>query len=579
LLILDSLFDGHSTGAEVVDFRTGSGATRYLTISNTQFADNQIRALTVHEQGVVSISQSSIGNHHVEDGVAGVFARGALVDIRTTTIADNVSTAGTDGVGARTAAILVEDSTLVLEDSSLVGNDTFAAPGQGASGIEALNSHVTIRNSVLANTQFGEANLWRRGNTVVDMSHSLLTPPDAPGEINGAGSSNVFTAVAAFGPLGDYGCARRIGSISDRCVGMRPHSTFATPIINTGSSTASFDQRGAGFARDDGQGVDMGAFELQPPQVELVTATRVLPEGNGGTTAFTYTLRRNGDLRGTTQVSWQVQGDGAAPANAADFGGPVLPFGSAFFNADQRETTVSVPVQGDLDAEADDGFRLLLTQITDGLAGDSTTATGSILNDDVLFVVPTISLHGELTDLVEGSLGFYATHRFRVTRTQDTSGFCTFAVELAGAGLDPIEQSDLFEGMLGISGTFQMAPGATTADIEVRIAADSEFEGDEGFSVTLVNPSGCSINQSARTALSTVINDDSLFALESVNAVRVEGDAGSTAFAFEVTRSGAVDQTATVSWTVSGTGAHPATADDFSGGVLPSGQVSMPPGV
>ncbi|MCB1555121.1 MAG: hypothetical protein KDJ14_15075, partial [Xanthomonadales bacterium] len=41
LLILDSLFDGHSTGAEVVDFRTGSGATRYLTISNTQFADNQ----------------------------------------------------------------------------------------------------------------------------------------------------------------------------------------------------------------------------------------------------------------------------------------------------------------------------------------------------------------------------------------------------------------------------------------------------------------------------------------------------------------------------------------------------------
>ena len=94
-----------------------------------------------------------------------------------------------------------------------------------------------------------------------------------------------------------------------------------------------------------------------------------------------------------------------------------------------------------------------------------------------------------------------------------------------------------------------------------------------------MNPSGCSINQSARTALSTVINDDSLFALESVNAVRVEGDAGSTAFAFEVTRSGAVDQTATVSWTVSGTGAHPATADDFSGGVLPSGQVSMPPGV
>jgi len=576
VLVLDSLFDANDGSDSVM---AASGESKYFTLANSMFSNNHARALSLHGYAHASISGSTIASNQAIDSVAGMFARNTNVTITSSTFADNYSSAGGDGIGAATAAISLDNTTLLLEDSSLIGNDTEANAGEGASGIEALDSQVTIRNSVLANTQFGEANLWRRGSTVLNMSHSLLTPPDSSGEINGSNINNVFTAVAAFGLLGDYGCATPIGHLGDRCVSMRPHSSFATPIIDSGSSSNAYDQRGPGFPRNDGNGSDMGAFELQPPLVAFDTASQALTEGNSGTTTFSYTLRRNGDLRGSTLVSWQTFGNGASPADASDFGSPTMPFGSAFFAEDQRDTVINIQVQGDTATESDEGFRVQLTQITDGQPGAANSATGTIINDDATFVIPTLSLNAIQVDQPEGSIGFYSTHRFRVTRSQDTSGFCSFALDLAGAGADPIEANDLFDTTLGIGGTHQMGPGDTTTDIEVHIAADAEFEGDEGFSLTLVNASGCVTSLNTKTAYSTVVNDDSLFSIQSANAVLAEGDAGSTTFSFMINRSGPVDHAATVSWSVNGSGAHPVDAADFDGNALPSGQVSMPPGV
>lgn len=58
-------------------------------------------------------------------------------------------------------------------------------------------------------------------------------------------------------------------------------------------------------------------------------------------------------------------------------------------------------------------------------------------------------------------------------------------------------------------------------------------------------------------------------------ADRPEGQSGSTALAFTVTRSGNVGSAASVGWAVTGSGASPATATDFVGGALPSGTVSF----
>lgn len=580
LLVVDSVFEFNGGAVDVLSFSGGAGGAQFLTLANTQLSNNSSRALTISGQGALfaSLSGTTISANQVADRVAGLYATGAQLSISASTLADNVSTHGGDSTGASTSAMLIEDSTLLLEDSSVIGNDTFAAPGAGASGIEAIDSQLTIRNSALGNTQFGEGNLWRRGSSLINMSHSLLTPPDAAGEINGVNSNNAFTAVA-FGLLGDYGCATPIGHLGNRCVLMRPHNGFAAALIDTGSSGSAFDQRGPGFPRNVGGGADIGAFELQAPRVGFATPSVTVTEGNTGTTSMSFILRRSGDLRGTTQVSWEVQGSGPAAVDASDFGSASLPFGSVFFDVDEREATITLSLQADAVVESDETFRVLLTQIIDGQADDPAEASGTVLNDDAVFVAPTLSLSPLSIDQPEGSLGFYSTHRFRITRTQDTSGFCTFALDLAGAGIDPIEASDLFSAALGRSGTIQLAPGEVSADFEVRIAADSEFEADETFSLTLAEPSGCFINQNARTVFSRVLNDDSLFALQASATTLDEGDAGATEFAFTVQRTGAAGHTATVSWSVTGSGGAAADALDFTGGTLPSGRLSFPPGV
>jgi Ca2+-binding RTX toxin-like protein len=57
-----------------------------------------------------------------------------------------------------------------------------------------------------------------------------------------------------------------------------------------------------------------------------------------------------------------------------------------------------------------------------------------------------------------------------------------------------------------------------------------------------------------------------------------EGNSGSTAFAFTVTRAGDTSGASSVNWAVAGSGANPANATDFTGGALPSGSVSFAAG-
>lgn len=54
-----------------------------------------------------------------------------------------------------------------------------------------------------------------------------------------------------------------------------------------------------------------------------------------------------------------------------------------------------------------------------------------------------------------------------------------------------------------------------------------------------------------------------------------EGASGTTNFVFDVTRQILTTGTTTVDWAVTGTGANPATAADFTGGVFPSGTVTF----
>jgi hypothetical protein len=67
-------------------------------------------------------------------------------------------------------------------------------------------------------------------------------------------------------------------------------------------------------------------------------------------------------------------------------------------------------------------------------------------------------------------------------------------------------------------------------------------------------------------------------AIAATNANQTEGNSGSKAFTFTVTRSDNTTGTNNVNWTVTSTGTNPADATDFVGGLFPSGTLSFATG-
>ncbi|GAB4178248.1 MAG: hypothetical protein Kow0020_14290 [Wenzhouxiangellaceae bacterium] len=574
LFIFDSSIDP-SGGSRAVF--VSSSSPRLFVMDNSMVLDTVGDGITLQGAVLASISNSTIARN---SGTGVVFdSNGGNLQIFSSTIANNTPTSAFPG-GLR----LINGQTSI-ENSSLIENGTGGSAGQSASGIQVDGGSVSIKNTVLSNLAQGEGNLWRINGGIINLRYSLLTAPDTASEINGANQNNVFIPGIAFGLLTDEGCRKPVGfpgNPTHTCVLVRPHGPFQTSIIDAAQPNGTWDQRGEGFARSFGGGQDIGAYELQDPLVEFEPVQVVQNEGTaaGFFTDFFFTVRRLGPDDGQTTAGWEVFGHGSNPVDAADFDDSILPSGSVFFDIGEREKTIVIPVHQDNLAEADEGFRVVLQNITDGQPGIVTEAFATVLNDDALFLVPTLSIEAIDTNKAEGDV-FYTPHRFRVTRSQDTSGFCSFRLNISGAGFTPIQADDLAGGWtLGPSAnSYQMAPGVVFNDIDILIAGDSNFEADELFNVELTDVSGCFVNSNRGNAIGTVLNDDSLFAAQSIDMVNPEGDGGVTEFSLRINRSGFVDKSASVSWSVSGTGTHPADANDFEGGVLPAGSITMPPGV
>jgi Ca2+-binding RTX toxin-like protein len=113
-------------------------------------------------------------------------------------------------------------------------------------------------------------------------------------------------------------------------------------------------------------------------------------EGNSGTTPFTFTVLRSGDVNAidnnATSVDFQVTGSGTQPADAADFIGGNLPQGTLNFGPGETSKTIIVPVAGDTVPESDETFTLALLNTTSAVAIATGTATATIENDDPVII-------------------------------------------------------------------------------------------------------------------------------------------------------------------------------------------------
>ncbi|MDB9412535.1 DUF4347 domain-containing protein, partial [Microcystis aeruginosa] len=127
------------------------------------------------------------------------------------------------------------------------------------------------------------------------------------------------------------------------------------------------------------------------------------------------------------------------------------------------------------------------------------------------------------------------------------------------------------------TGTVTFAANSATATVTIDPTADTTVESDETVSLTLTSGTGYTVG-TPNAATGTIENDDvaiPTLAIAATSANQTEGNSGSKAFTFTVTRSVNTTGTNNVNWAVTGSGSNPANATDFVGGVLPSGTLSF----
>ena len=303
------------------------------------------------------------------------------------------------------------------------------------------------------------------------------------------------------------------------------------------------------------------------PSLGIIATDATKAEGNSGTTYYTFTVNRSGDISGSSIAHWAVSSD---HATADDFVGGIWPSGTVTFAADVTNQTIMIEVNGDINIENDESFAISLSDSA-GATITTASASGTIINDD-----PTsLAISPASISLNEGNSGTTVL-TYTVTRSGLLTGNSSVDWILRGTGGSPVNASDFVGGVLP-SDKLNFKAGETSKTISIRVAGDKIVEPDETFSVTLINPSS-NVSITTATASGTIINDDTSLAISPAAISLNEGNSGTTAFTYTVTRSGLLTGNSSVDWSLGTTGSNQVNASDFVGGVLPSDTLNFAAG-
>ena len=286
----------------------------------------------------------------------------------------------------------------------------------------------------------------------------------------------------------------------------------------------------------DGDMVPDGCASAASIAIDNVT----LAEGDGGTTAFTFTVTLSGSVAGGFTVPYATV-DGTATAGGFDY---TAASGSlSFAGTDGEQQTLTVSILGDARVEGDESFTVELgAPSSASVTVDDGSGLGTLFNDDAA----NLSIDDPAT--VEGDAGSSALV-FTVTSTGAVDG--GFSVDFysndqtaTGADGDYVPQNGTIH-FVGADGEQQT--------VTMQVNGDTKLEADEQFRVHLRNPSRPGVLIPDGTGFGRIQNDDSA-SLAIADVSQAETDAGSTIFQFAVTLAGAVQDGFTVPFaTVDGT--------------------------
>jgi Ca2+-binding RTX toxin-like protein len=222
-------------------------------------------------------------------------------------------------------------------------------------------------------------------------------------------------------------------------------------------------------------------------------------EGNSGAKQAVFTVTRAGGTAAFS-VNYATADLTAIAAGTAATGGAdyvAAPFGTLQFAEGVSSQTISVTVNGDTRFEPLETFQVNLSSPSNGATLGDASGVGTIQNDDA-----TLTVRAVAADMAEGQ-GGATPFVFSVTRAGDLS--VTHSVDWAVSG-PAVGGMDFVGGVLP-TGTVSFAAGESSKEFVVNVAGDTLVEGNERFTVSLLNPGlGATIARPSVNA--TIRNDD-----------------------------------------------------------------------
>ncbi|MDZ4323871.1 MAG: Calx-beta domain-containing protein, partial [Pseudomonas sp.] len=266
-----------------------------------------------------------------------------------------------------------------------------------------------------------------------------------------------------------------------------------------------------------------------------VTGAGSVDEGSG---LMSFAVTRSGDT--ATAATIHVATSGGSAIAGSDY--TALPDTVLSFAAGETLKIVNVAIAEDTLSEGSETVGLAIGNASVGLI-QTGSATGTILGSDNTFW----TTFGVSATEGTGSISF------AVARSGDTTAEATIHVQTsvgtATAGSDYTALPDT---------VLTFAAGETLKTVNVAITDDTLSEGNEGFGLTLSNPSVGAIV--TLTGFVTIVPNDNAF--WSLNGYTVDEGAGTTGFT--VTRSGDTAMAATIDFATIGGTAIAGVGNDYT---------------
>ena len=386
--ILQDGFKEVGIGAELGWFAQG-GTNFYGMTTTLNFA----RSGTQSYVGGVSYNDTTVNDdfYSIGEGVGGRTVQllsGGNVVASATTQAAGAYSMGTTATGTLEITFSGGGLTGVHGGTFTMGTLNFKFDIVDGNTIES-NASTTLTRDALNLKLIGIENIDAIGNA----ASNVLTGNDANNILNGGLGNDTLNGGAGSDTIngGAGNDTLNGGTGTDTAQFTGNMSTFT---ITHNSATQTYTLYGADGSVDTVTGVENFQFAdgtrtaaqlsiSSAPPVRTVSITPVSvsqAEGNSGTTAFTFTVSLNAAAYTAQTVNYSVTGTGANPTNDADFSGATS--GTVTFQVGESSKLITVVVNGDLSAEANESFAVSLSMPSAGLNVGTTPAISGISNDD-----------------------------------------------------------------------------------------------------------------------------------------------------------------------------------------------------